>query len=242
MNSYDSFHLINVGAHKLGEVGLRTQAISCSNADCRDIFLHTALIKSSRSPSGGSAPSGEPISSWQLRPYSLAKPQPECVPKALVDDYEEACLIRELSPKASATLSRRCLQGMIRDFCDIRKRTLFEEVNELRRRLDKGTAPQGVEHETVEAFDAVREVGNIGAHMERDINVIIDVDPGEAQTLIELIEMLFDEWYVARHKRRQRLARVKDVAEEKNAAKTPRVGNDVEPPKELSSGRDPADG
>ena len=31
----------------------------------------------------------------------------------LMDDYEEACAIVNLSPKASATLSRRCLQGMI---------------------------------------------------------------------------------------------------------------------------------
>jgi hypothetical protein len=43
----------------------------------------------------------------------------------------------------------------------------------------------------VEAIDIVRNIGNIGAHMEADINVIVDVDPDEAQTLIELIETLF---------------------------------------------------
>lgn len=37
----------------------------------------------------------------------------------------------------------------------------------------------------------VREIGNIGAHMEADINVIIDVDPDEAQILIDLVELLF---------------------------------------------------
>ena len=37
---------------------------------------------------------------------------------------------------------------------------------------------------------AVRKVGNIGAHMEKDINVIVDVDPDEAQHLIGLITFL----------------------------------------------------
>ena len=52
-------------------------------------------------------------------PESDAKPQPEFIPEAIRQDYREACRIRDLSPKASATLARRCLQGMIRDFCAI---------------------------------------------------------------------------------------------------------------------------
>ena len=102
------------------------------------------------------------------------------------DDYYEACAIRDLSPKASATLTRRCLQGMIRDFCGIAKATLAKEIDALREALDNHTAPKGVTHESVEAIDAVRKVGNIGAHMEKDIALIVDVDPGEAQMLIEL--------------------------------------------------------
>ena len=34
------------------------------------------------------------------------------------------------------------------------------------------------------AIEAVRSVGNIGAHMENDINVIVDVEPEEAKLLI----------------------------------------------------------
>ena len=44
------------------------------------------------------------------------------------------------------------------------------------------------------AIDAVRRVGNIGAHMEHDINVIVDVEPREAELLIGLVETLFREW------------------------------------------------
>ncbi len=45
-----------------------------------------------------------------------AKNYPSYIPSPIMDDYREACAIADLSPKASATLSRRCLQGMIRDF------------------------------------------------------------------------------------------------------------------------------
>ena len=49
----------------------------------------------------------------------------------------------------------------------------------------------------------VRKIGNIGAHMEADINVIVDVDRNEAQVLIELAELLFEEWYVAAETRKE---------------------------------------
>jgi hypothetical protein len=113
-------------------------------------------------------------------------------------DYEEAWAIRDLSPKASATLTRRCIQGVIRDFCGISKRLLIDEIRELRRRVDAGKAPLGVQPDTVDAIDHVREIGNIGAHMEADIKLIVDVDPNQGQLLIELTELLFAEWYVAR--------------------------------------------
>ena len=58
--------------------------------------------------------------------------------------------------------------------------------------------------------------------MEKDINTIIDVDPDEAQRLIELTEMLFEEWYKARHRREQRL-RIRAIAAEKALAKTPPI-------------------
>jgi hypothetical protein len=157
----------------------------------------------------------------RLIPPSSAKPQPDFIPAALRADYQEACLIRDLSPKASATLSRRCLQRMIRDFCGISKGRLLDEIKELEHRVNSGQAPAGVTIETVNAIDQVRTLGNIGAHMEKDVNLIIDVEPKEAQLMIELVEMLFKDWYVARHDRQERLAKLKATAEAKKQAKAP---------------------
>jgi hypothetical protein len=58
--------------------------------------------------------------------------------------------------------------------------------------------------------------------MEKDINVIIDVDPNEAAQLIGLIEMLMKDWYITRYERQERLKSVKGLAQRKNAAKTPK--------------------
>ena len=71
-----------------------------------------------------------------------------------------------------------------------------------------------------ESIDAVREVGNIGAHMKKDINIIVEVEPEEAQLLIGLIEQLVDEWYVAQEDRKNRAQKLKDLAISK---KTPLV-------------------
>jgi hypothetical protein len=99
---------------------------------------------------------------------------------------------------------------MIRDFWGIKKPRLVDEIEALEGKTD------GL---TWAAIDAVRKVGNIGAHMEKDINVIVDVDPGEAQTLIGLIELLVKDWYITRHQREERLNSIVAIAEAKEAAK-----------------------
>ncbi|BBB07946.1 hypothetical protein [Sphingopyxis sp. EG6] len=85
--------------------------------------------------------------------------------------------------------------------------------------MKDGTADRAISEESVQAIDHVRGIGNIGAHMEKDIDQIIDVDPGEAQALIGLVEMLFDEWYGARARRAARLADIGLIADQKAAQK-----------------------
>lgn len=218
-NSQHSFSYFNIGKSQHGLTGISHGAIRCVNAECQEVSLSVAFRSMKYSNASSAWVPDDVLQQWKLRPESSSKPQPEFIPKPIRDDYFEACLIRDKSPKASATLARRCLQGMIRDFCGISKKRLIDEINEIRRLLDGGVAPVGVSSETIEAIDAIRSIGNIGAHMEMDINLIVEVDAGEAQALIELIEMLFEEWYVARNKRQERLAKVKGIAEEKAAAK-----------------------
>ena len=195
---------------KTQEVGVLTRAITCPNLNCNKLWLHNSLWTVRRDIYGNDPSPKEEIIGWQLMPESEAKVLPDYIPQAIKEDYYEACRIRDLSPKASATLSRRCLQGMIRDFHGIKKGRLIDEINELKGKIDPLVWG---------AIDAVRSVGNIGAHMEKDINLIIDVEPNEAQLLIELIEQLIDDWYVNRFEKEKKLRLIKGIAENKKKQK-----------------------
>ncbi len=107
---------------------------------------------------------------------------------------------------------------MIRDFwkIDTKSDRLWDEMKAIKDELDQ---------ETWESIVAVKDIGNIGAHMEKtDVNVIVDVEPREAQLLIELIESLFDDWYVDRENRRKRHADLKAAAAGKKALSAPAAG------------------
>ena len=181
-----------------GKIGLKYTAITCPNIQCRKLSLAVELR--TWSWKGQNRSIGVLIEKWKLLPRSGAMPQPDYIPDPIRQDYEEACLIINDSPKASATLFRRCLQGMVRDYWSLPK----SKRGNLKQELD--SISEDVDPDVWQAIDSVRSVGNIGAHMEKDINVIVDVDPEEAGLLKELIEMLFADWYVQRHKRKERTA------------------------------------
>ena len=148
---------------------------------------------------------------WQLIPQSKAQSFPDYIPKTILDDYNETCLIKDLSPKASATLARRCLQGIIRDFWEVTPGKLAKEIEQIK---DK------VEELTWQAIEGVRSVGNIGAHMEEDVNLIVDIEPNEAELLINLIEILLKDWYIVRHDKATRLEAIVKLAEDKKTTRS----------------------
>jgi hypothetical protein len=208
-NVSEDRHQFNNG-NKLDTLRLYTKVIVCPNSKCKEFTIQANLYTVHRA-AGNEYVGGQPILSWSLKPQSSAKPFPEYIPAPIRQDYEEACRICDLSPKASATLSRRCLQGIIRDFWGISRGRLIDEILELKPKID-GT--------TWEAIDAVRNIGNIGAHMEKDINFIVDVEPNEAELLVRLIEVLLQEWYIHRYERQQHMQKVITTAQAKTAAKS----------------------
>lgn len=216
-NYFENWEHIYITKSDLGDVGFFIQAITCPNTECSKLWLRAELCRAYYS--AGQYKKSTVIQSWQLLPESEAKVLPDYIPQPIQQDYYEACRIRDLSSKASATLARRCLQGMIRDFWGIKKARLKDEVDELEEKVDS---------DVWASIDAVRSVGNIGAHMEKDINIIVDVEPGEAQLLIGLIEQLVDDWYVARESRRKRTEELKKLAAAKEVQKNGGTADNTE--------------
>ena len=67
--------------------------------------------------------------------------------------------------------------------------------------------------------------------MEKEIDLIIDVEPNEAQLLINLIEILLKDWYVTREQREASLKALKAVADEKEGMRKGREKKMSDPSK-----------
>lgn len=127
-----------------------------------------------------------------IRPKGAVRaPVPPEVPENLVEDYRESCLVLPDSPKASAALSRRCLQHLLREHAGIKEGNLADEIQEV---IDSGQLPSHL----VEAIDAVRNTGNFAAHpiKSKVTGQIVPVEPGEAEWNLDVLELLFDFYFV----------------------------------------------
>lgn len=129
------------------------------------------------------------------------------IPQEYAKDYTEAYNLLNVSPKASAALSRRCLQRLLREKTGAKHGDLSYEIEQIIKSL-----PQGLR----ENVDAIRHYGNFAAHpnMNTVTGEIVDVEPGEAEWALEILLSLL-EHYIAKpaehtEKRRQLNAKLRD--------------------------------
>lgn len=132
------------------------------------------------------------ISRFLVRPRGISRsPLPPEVPADIAEDYIESCLVFADSPKASAALSRRCLQSILRNAAKVKHGNLSTEIQQV---LDSGALPTPL----ADSIDAIRNIGNFAAHptKSQQSGNIVQVDPGEAEWNLDVLEMLFDFYYV----------------------------------------------
>jgi hypothetical protein len=121
-------------------------------------------------------------------------PVPVDVPPEIAVDYVEACNVLPISAKASAALSRRCLQNMLHAD-GYKAKDLAKEIDLL---LIETDPKKALPHKLRETVDAIRNFGNFSAHAIDDKTTlqVIDVEPHEAEWCLETIEELFEHFYV----------------------------------------------
>lgn len=117
----------------------------------------------------------------------LAPPE---VPEAVARDFNEACIVFDDSPQASAALSRRCLQLLLAE------RDVSKSDN-LSTAIDAALTRHLPSH-IAENLDAIRNIGNFAAHPQKSMNSgeILPVEPHEAEWNLDVLETLFDYYYV----------------------------------------------
>jgi len=129
---------------------------------------------------------------YLIRPRATSRhPLSSDVPGDLANDYKEACLVFADSPKACAALGRRCLQHLLRKYAGVKPTDLSKEIDEI---LTRQTLPTHLS----DSIDAIRHIGNFAAHPLKSTSSgeIIDVEPGEAEWTLDVLEGLFDFYFV----------------------------------------------
>ncbi|MCY3937340.1 MAG: DUF4145 domain-containing protein [Chloroflexi bacterium] len=132
--------------------------------------------------------------------------QSESLPATLKDDYLEACDVLELSPKASAVLSRRVLQGVLREQ-GYASKNLYKQIQAVLDEESENALPTAMKG----TIDYVRRFGNFSAHpdarpiTEETTLQVIDIEEGEAEWCLQIIEELFMHYYVEPERRTRRL-------------------------------------
>lgn len=149
-----------------------------------------------------------------VRPFGFTRLCPPEVPNKYADDFKEACCVLSYSSKASAALSRRCLQLMLRDEAKCKHGNLSNEISEA---IDKKGLPSHI----TDILDAIRNIGNFAAHPTKDTNTgeIIDVESEEADLCLDILESLFDYYFVAPATTMQRKSKLNEKL--KQAGKPP---------------------
>lgn len=127
---------------------------------------------------------------FRVYPKGISRsPLSSDIPPEYADDYKEACLVLPDSPKASAALSRRCLQNLLRGKAKVTPSDLSKEIDEVIPKLPSYLA---------EAIDSIRVTGNFAAHPIKSTSTgeIVEVEPGEAEENLNTLEGLFDFYFV----------------------------------------------
>jgi hypothetical protein len=139
-------------------------------------------------PEGADEPIDVPL--WPDAVTRPVPPEVESDAPGLANDFREAVSVLPRSKKASAALSRRCLQFVLLNKGGVTEKDLAKQIDQVLPSLPSSLAAN---------VDAIRHVGNFAAHplKSHSSGEIVDVEEGEAEWLLDVLEELFDFYYVA---------------------------------------------
>jgi len=174
--------------HQQGENSWNTLTYVCPSCEQITLVLQKLTVHRQNS---GRALSSMPIREIELDmmvyPRNSKKEVPSDVPGDIAEEFKEAAAVLETSPKASAALSRRIMQSLFHKHLCIKKKDLNAEIDEFVATSKPPSYIAGTLH-------ALRELGNNAAHPRTNTvsGEIIEVEPGEAEYMLDAIEALFD--------------------------------------------------
>jgi hypothetical protein len=130
---------------------------------------------------------------------AVGEPLSPHVPPDIVADYEEARIVMATSAKASAALSRRLLQRILREKAGMTERDLAAQIESV-----LPTLPSYIQ----KSVDGIRNAGAFAAHplKGQSPGEIADVEPGEAEWSLDTLRDVIDLYYVRPQIEAERIA------------------------------------
>lgn len=190
---------------EVSKAGYELTSTACPACDGYVVLLRLGECIRQRVDYGTSLEMVKVINERILFPLNFVRQVPTEVPDIYKAEFIEACAVISISPKASAALSRRLLQKILREHFKLKKSDLSREIDEF---IQTQNAPSYLNDD----IDAIRNIGNFAAHPLKSTSTgeIVDVELGEAEWLIEVIESLFDFAFVQPKKQEERRKRLND--------------------------------
>ena len=139
-------------------------------------------------------------SQYYAIPRRPTKEEIQGVPEKYAGLYREASDALEVSPRASAALSRACLQMLLREYGGVKPDTLVNEIGQV-------LASQSLPTELAETIGTIRIRGNYAVHPYKssEPGKIVDIEEGEAEWGLEILKDLFDHYITKPKERKERL-------------------------------------
>ncbi|MBM4053154.1 MAG: DUF4145 domain-containing protein [Planctomycetes bacterium] len=183
---HDFYEVILVGNDTNGNWGI----ISRKCPSCDRIIL---ALGNGKITSVGGRHSFEFIKEERLiYPRSQSRvPLSKDIPEEFAQEYREACSILADSSRASAAISRRCLFRLLREKAHVKSSNLANAIQEV---IDSGNLPPYL----AETINDVKKISNFAAHPIKSERTgeVVDIEPGEADWNLDVLESLFNFYFV----------------------------------------------
>jgi len=174
------------GAEKIpgkGNIRFTVEWMLCANKDCGETVIR--LNRSDFRMAGG-APLLETESLIVWPRTGGREPVNPVVPRSMVEDYQEAAVLLDLSPRMSAVLARSILADLLEQYAGQKQFSLTDRIDS----FNKDTTHPRPLRENLHHF---REIADLGAHKKAtEHGEFIKIDRDEAKWTLDLVERLFE--------------------------------------------------
>ncbi len=179
----DDWQLVgHVGGSGRDFTSLSIEWMRCANPDCQQAVIR---MNEMHMHVENNQPVGETVT-WLARPRAVGRAIDPLVKEPFRTDYLEAAAILDLTPRMSAVLSRRILADLLEEYAGLKQFGLKERIDEFSSDISHPSQLR-------ENLHHFREIANFGAHTQKDDQAeILEVERGEAEWTLDLLDRLFE--------------------------------------------------